>query len=94
MLKKVTLGFLVLTITSVCAMSLNQLNSASKAELIEINGIGEAKASAIIEERKKSKFKSFDDLTRVKGVGPSIASNIKKDVKSNTRHKKETKKKS
>ncbi|NOR55356.1 MAG: helix-hairpin-helix domain-containing protein, partial [Sulfurovum sp.] len=82
MLKKVTLGFLVLTITSVCAMSLNQLNSASKAELIEINGIGEAKAAAIIKERKKSKFKSFDDLTRVKGVGPSIASNIKKDVKS------------
>ena len=94
MLKKVIAGLLVFGVSSVCAMSLNQLNSASKAELVEINGIGEAKASAIIKERKINKFKSFDDLTRVKGIGPSIASNLKNDVKSNTTNKKESKKKS
>ena len=62
-------------------MSVSELNNASKEELMEINGIGEKKADAIIKERKKSKFKSFEDFQRVKGVGPSIANNVKKDVK-------------
>jgi len=29
---------------------------------------------------KKGKFKSFEDLQRVKGVGPQVASNLKNDV--------------
>jgi competence protein ComEA len=62
-------------------MSLNQLNKASKQELMEINGIGEVKADAIIKERKKGKFKSFEDFQRVEGVGPSLADNVEKDVK-------------
>lgn len=101
MLKKVMTGVLILASTSLFAMSLNQLNVASKAELMEISGIGEAKASAIIKERKKSKFKSFEDVQRVDGVGEKTATNIKNDVKSSsgkkvTKHttKKETKKKS
>ena len=64
------------------AMSLTKLNSASKAELMEINGIGDAKASAIMKERKKGKFKSFDDFQRVEGIGEQTAANVKNNVKS------------
>ena len=97
MLKKVLTGVLILATTSVFGMSLNQLNSASKAELMEINGIGDAKASAIIKERKKGKFKSFEDFQRVEGIGTETAKNVKNDVKMKKEPKstkKTTKKKS
>ena len=81
MLKKIMTGVLILASTSLFAMSLNQLNSASKTELMEINGIGEAKATAIIKERKIAKFKSFEDFQRVEGVGEKTAKNVKNDVK-------------
>jgi len=86
-------GFLILATTTVFGMSLSALNSASKAELMEINGIGEVKAAAIIKERKKGKFKSFDDLTRVEGIGEQTAANVKNGVKSSADVKKVTKKK-
>ena len=92
MLKKVIVGFVVLATTSVFGMSLNQLNSASKTELMEIKGIGAAKATAIIEERKKGKFKSFEDFQRVKGVGDKITINVQNDVKSSSHVKKSDKK--
>ena len=90
MLKKVIAGVLVLATSSVFGMSLNQLNEASKAELMEINGIGEAKANAIIKERKKEKFKSFEDFERVEGIGKQTAKNVKNDVKSSSKEKKVT----
>jgi competence protein ComEA len=96
MFKKIIASFLVFATTSVFAMSLSQLNSASKAELMEINGIGEVKAAAIIKERRHGKFKSFDDLTRVEGIGEQTAANVKNGVKSSAdvkKVKKSTKKK-
>jgi competence protein ComEA len=80
MIRKILLTLGVLSVTTLFGMSLSQLNSASKEDLMKINGIGEAKAAAIIKERKKGKFKSFEDLQRVKGVGPQVASNLKNDV--------------
>ena len=91
MMKKILLTLGVLSITTLFGMSLSQLNSASKEDLMKINGIGEAKATAIIQERKKGKFKSFEDLQRVKGIGPQVASNIKNDVISLDKVKKATK---
>ena len=88
MLKKVFIGLMVFISSGLFAMSLTQLNSASKAELMEINGIGEAKANAIIKERKKGKFKSFDDFQRVEGIGEQTAANVKNNVKSNADVKK------
>jgi len=88
MFKKVITGFLVLATSTLFGMSLNQLNSASKVELMEINGIGEKKAAAIIKARK---FNSFDDVLKVKGVGKKLVSNIKNDVKSKSKSKKSTK---
>ena len=88
MLNKIIAGFLILATTTVFGMSLSQINSASKAELMEINGIGDVKASAIIKERKKGKFKSFDDVQRVEGIGEQTASNMKNNVKSSADVKK------
>lgn len=88
MLKKVIVGIVVLATTSVFGMNLNQLNSVSKAELMEIKGIGESKADAIMKARK---FKSFDDVLKVKGVGEKLVINIKNDVKSQAKSKKSTK---
>jgi len=82
MLKKLVMGFFILMTSTLFGMSLTQLNSASKTELMEINGIGEVKANAIIKERRKGKFKSFSDFERVEGVGEQTAANVKNGVKS------------
>ncbi len=96
MLKKIIAGFLILATTTLFGMSLSALNSASKTELMEINGIGEVKAAAIIKERRKGKFKSFEDLQRVEGIGEQTAANVRGGVKSASdvkKVKKTTKKK-
>lgn len=48
------------------------INTATKAELMRLNGIGETKAKAIIKYRKKSKFKSLADIKDVSGIGDKI----------------------
>jgi len=88
MVKKVIAGFLVLATSALFGMNLDQLNSASKTELMEINGIGEAKATAIINERKKGKFKSFEDFQRVEGIGEKTSLNVKNSAKSSSDVKK------
>ncbi|NKQ41726.1 MAG: helix-hairpin-helix domain-containing protein [Sulfurovum sp.] len=80
--------------TMAFGMSLAKLNSASKSELMEINGVGEVKAADILKQRKKGKFKSFSDLTeRVDGIGEQTAANIKGGVKNAEDVKKVVKKK-
>ena len=96
MFKKIIAGVLVLATSTLFGMSLNQLNNASKTELMEINGIGEVKANAIIKERRKGKFKSFEDFQRVEGIGEQTSANVRNNVKSSAdvkKVKKTTKKK-
>lgn len=51
------------------AAALN-INTATKDELVALNGIGPAKAQAILDYRKANgPFKSVDDLRNVKGIG-------------------------
>ena len=46
------------------------INTASAEQLTALNGIGEAKAAAIVEHRKAhGPFKSVDQLVDVKGIG-------------------------
>jgi competence protein ComEA len=80
--KKIIAGLLLFGATSLMAMNVSDLNKASKEDLMAIKGIGEAKAEAIIKARDMEKFKSVDELTRVKGIGQAIVENVKNDVMS------------
>ncbi|MDD5405359.1 MAG: helix-hairpin-helix domain-containing protein [Sulfurovaceae bacterium] len=68
---------IVFAINATFAMSLSEINKASKDELMKIKGIGEAKAKAIMDARP---FKNTTELDDVKGVGPALLENIQKDV--------------
>ncbi len=56
------------------------LNTATKEELMTLSGIGESKALAIIEYRKKSRFNSIEEIMNVKGIGKSIYEKIKDNI--------------
>ena len=56
------------------------INEASVSELESLNGIGKSKAEAIIEYRKKVKFKQIDDIMNVEGIGESLFASIKENI--------------
>ncbi len=57
------------------------INKASVAELSTINGIGPAKAQAIVEYREEhGGFTSVDDLTLVRGIGNKMLENLRPHV--------------
>lgn len=60
--------------------SLININTASLSELMTLKGIGESKASAIIEYRKISKFTSIEDIKNVSGIGDKLFENIKDEI--------------
>ena len=46
------------------------INKANKTELMTLNGVGEAKATAILEYRKKHNcFSKVDEIKEVSGLG-------------------------
>ena len=72
MLKKI-LAILAM-LYAAAAFAAVDVNKATPAELDGIKGIGPTISKAIVDERKKGDFKSWDDLiTRVKGVGEGNA---------------------
>lgn len=60
------------------AFSAIDLNIATKDELTQIKGVGSKKADLIIEYRKKNKIENVEDLLKLKGFGPALIENIKK----------------
>ncbi len=57
------------------------INTASIDELKTIDGIGDAKASAIIEYRQKNgNFKSIEDIINVSGISETLFSKIKENI--------------
>ena len=58
--------------------SLININTADKTSLMELSGIGEAKAQAIIDYRNNvSEFKKIEDILNVSGIGDSVFAQIK-----------------
>lgn len=56
------------------------LNKATLEELMTIKGIGEKKAQAIIEYRKKTPFKNTEEITNISGIGKATYEKIKDNL--------------
>ena len=57
------------------------INTASIDELKTLNGIGEAKAGAIIEYRRvNGNFNKIEDILKVNGISQTIYAKIKEDI--------------
>lgn len=73
------LGGLVMVTFNVFAAV--NVNTATQEQLESLNGIGPAKAKAIIDYRQKNgAFKTLEDIDKVPGVGAGIMGKIKNDV--------------
>lgn len=69
----VFLASLIFTPVLALAGDAININTADKATLMTINGVGEKRAEAIIAYREQNgPFKSVDDLAAVQGIGQAI----------------------
>lgn len=56
------------------------INTASKEDLMSLNGIGESISERIISYRKDSRFNSIEDIKNVSGIGDAIFEKIKDEI--------------
>lgn len=62
------------------AFAATEINKATQAELESVKGIGPSMSTKMLDERKKSAYKNWDDvIDRVKGVGPANATKFSAD---------------
>ncbi|MBL4834831.1 MAG: ComEA family DNA-binding protein [Pseudomonas sp.] len=60
--------------TAMVSVNVNEASAAEMAEVLQ--GVGEAKAQAIVDYREENgAFGSVEDLAQVKGIGPSTIEN-------------------
>ncbi|WP_345993699.1 helix-hairpin-helix domain-containing protein [Sulfurimonas sp. HSL-1716] len=70
--------FVIVAILAGLLFGAVDINTAGKDELMSLKGIGIKKADAILKYRKTHCFKSIEDLTIVKGIGPKFIEKNKK----------------
>jgi competence protein ComEA len=81
MLKSLLASIVLVLFLFISAFAAINLNTADKAALESLSGIGPAKASAIIKYRDKhGSFKNVGELLNVKGIGPKMFDKIKGQV--------------
>ncbi len=57
------------------------INNSTKEELMNLNGIGESKATDIIKYREENgPFSTIDDIKKVPGIGDNLFAQIKEDI--------------
>jgi len=72
---------IALAFASQLAVAALNLNTATKEELVALNGIGPAKAQAIIDYRTQhGGFKSVDELKDIKGIGARRFEKLKAEL--------------
>jgi competence protein ComEA len=75
------LGLLLLAPQPARAEAPVNINTASATELAALQGIGPAKAQAIVDHREKNgQFKSVDDLKLVHGIGDKMLEQLRPHV--------------
>lgn len=75
MLKKILA--LLAMLYAAAAFAAVDVNKATAADLDGVKGIGPVMSKRILDERKKGKFKSWEDLVaRVKGLGETSAAKL------------------
>ncbi len=77
-MKQTCLTLILLLLFVTAAFAEVNINKATTKELEELPGIGAAKAEAIVNYRKEhGNFKTIEELTDVKGIGPKLLVKIK-----------------
>lgn len=80
-MKKMYLALILFLILATSAFAKVNINSASADELATLNGIGKAKAEAIVAYRTAhGNFAAAEDLTKVKGIGSKLIEKIKEEI--------------
>jgi len=73
-----TIFFFSFTFSAFAAVN---LNTANVEQLVALNGVGPAKAQAIVDYRKKNgNFKTVDDLNNVPGIGDKTLAKLKPEI--------------
>jgi len=84
-MKKLLLSLFVSLAFSGITYAAVDLNTATKAELEAVTGIGPSKADAIVEYRKNNgPFKKVDDLKEIKGFGDKSVDKLRDEVTVNS----------
>lgn len=81
MFKKLLLAILACLFMVTTAFAAVDINTASVDQLKALNGIGPAKAKAIVDYRAKNgPFKTAEDITKVPGIKEGTFKKIKADI--------------
>ena len=80
-MKRLFLVVMVMVFLATAAFAKINVNTATVAELETLNGIGPAKAEAIVKYREANgNFKTKEGLVQVKGIGDKLVDKISSEI--------------